>query len=256
MSENDNREKAHMELYLIRHGQSHNNALSDQKARIQDPPLTDLGQRQAALLADYLADGRNRDPWVDHTTGYSVHDQTDSFGITHLYVSPMLRALQTAAPVARALGLQPEVWVNIHEHGGIYLERDGVVTGFPGMTRSEILARFPEYRLGPDVTEHGWYDPARGHETFAGAYGRALAVAFDLRKRAQDEANRGQRLVLITHGTFLDALLKAFFNQLPSRHLYYLHYNTGITRIDFLDRERMLVRFINRGAHLPRELLS
>lgn len=245
-----------MELYLIRHGQSQNNALGDQSARVHDPSLTDLGHRQAALLAAYLSDGRNRDPWVDHTTGHTVHDQTDSFGFTHIYVSPMLRALQTAAPIAQALGLQPEVWVDIHEHGGIYLERDGVVTGYPGMTQGEILTQFPTYVITTGVTDQGWYEPARGHETFAGAYGRALSVALDLRKRAQDEANRGQRIALVTHGTFLDALLKAFFNQLPSRSLYYLHYNTGFTRIDFLDRERMLVRFINRGTHLPREMIS
>lgn len=245
-----------MELYLIRHGQSQNNANAHLNTRVHDPALTTLGHEQAQRIAAYLADGRNRDPFVDHTTGYSRHDEAATFGITHVYVSPMRRALQTAAPIAAALGVQPEVWVNIHEHGGMYLEQDGAVTGFPGMTRSEIAAEFPGYAITDMVTETGWYDPARGHESFAGAYGRALEVALALKKRAHDAGHSGERLALVSHGTFLDALLKAFFNQLPSRGLYYLHYNTGVTRLDFLDRERTLIRFINRADHLPHAMLS
>lgn len=245
-----------MELYLIRHGQSQNNALADQNIRVHDPALTDLGRQQADLLAAYLSDGHNRDPWVDHTSGFTLHDQTATFGITQIYVSPMRRALQTAAPIAAALGVTPEVWVDIHEHGGMYLEQDGVITGFPGLTRTEIAADFPTYTIPEAVGENGWYDPQKGHESFAGAYGRALSVATELRKRAADPARRGERVALVTHGTFLDGLLKAFFNQLPSRHLYYLHYNTGFTRLDFLDTERLLLRFVNRGTHLPREMIS
>jgi len=245
-----------MELYLIRHGQSQNNALADQTNRVHDPALTDRGRQQADLLAAYLSDGCNRDPWVDHTSGYTIHDQTATFGLTRLYVSPMQRALQTAAPIAAALELRPEVWVDLHEHGGMYLEQDGVITGFPGLTRAEIAADFPTYTLPETVRETGWYDPKKGQENLAGAYSRALSVATELRKQAADPERRGQRIALVTHGTFLDGLLKAFFNQLPSRHQYYLHYNTGFTRIDFLDGERLLLRFVNRGTHLPRELIS
>ncbi|MBK8035238.1 MAG: histidine phosphatase family protein [Chloroflexi bacterium] len=49
-----------LELYIIRHGQSTNNALPDdsQATRVNDAPLTDLGKRQAEALATYLARGQ------------------------------------------------------------------------------------------------------------------------------------------------------------------------------------------------------
>jgi len=243
-----------MELYIIRHGQSVNNALPEQSARVHDPALTELGMAQAGYTAAYFADGSNRDPWVDPTTGYSAPEEP-SFGITHLYSSAMYRALQTAYPMAGVLKLKPEIWLDIHEHGGIYLEQEGKYTGFPGKTRGEITSEFPDAVIPDSVTEKGWWDESRGQETMAAAYGRAAAVAYELKRRAQGD-DKDSRIAIVTHGTFIDALLKALFNQLPSRHMFYLHYNTGITRIDFDDRERMLVRFANRVAHLPNNLLT
>ena len=41
-----------MELFIIRHGQSVNNALEDQTKRKKDPALTSTGEQQAQELAD------------------------------------------------------------------------------------------------------------------------------------------------------------------------------------------------------------
>ena len=76
----------------------------------------------------------------------------------------MHRALQTAAPLARALGLKPEVWLDIHEQGGMYLDKDWNKIGFPGMTRHEILGEFPDYVLPQTITDAGWYDATRGYD--------------------------------------------------------------------------------------------
>ncbi|HLV36213.1 MAG TPA: histidine phosphatase family protein, partial [Spirillospora sp.] len=46
-----------MEVYLIRHGQSVNNALGSPAGRSHDPELTEIGFRQAEILAAHLADG-------------------------------------------------------------------------------------------------------------------------------------------------------------------------------------------------------
>ena len=47
-----------MQLYFIRHGQSTNNALwdstSEEKVRVEDPELTDIGKKQAQHLAEYI----------------------------------------------------------------------------------------------------------------------------------------------------------------------------------------------------------
>lgn len=242
-----------MELYLIRHGQSANNALAgEQTLRTPDSALTELGHEQARLVAEYLKDGRNRDPWYNPSTGYSRLEHEASWGITHLYTSPMTRALQTAAPIAAALDLRPGVWVETHEHGGVYQQRPEGITGFPGMARARIETDFPGYVLPDTITDEGWWNPARGSETMPEAMARAVQVSIDLRQRAETN----ERIIMVTHGTFLDALIKALFAQLPSRAMFYLHYNTAITRIDFVERERLLLRYSNRTAHLPVDKVS
>lgn len=72
-----------MELVFIRHGQPE----WDRSGRaVRDPDLTDLGRRQAEHLGDAFL-GRHAD---------------------RLLVSPLVRAQQTAEPVAKALDLEPE----------------------------------------------------------------------------------------------------------------------------------------------------
>ena len=51
-----------MELYIIRHAQSSNNALADERERVCDPHLTELGRQQAELLAAHLAAGPDLHP--------------------------------------------------------------------------------------------------------------------------------------------------------------------------------------------------
>ena len=73
-------------MILLRHGQSAFNLAFTMTRRdpgIPDPHLTPLGQAQADAAAEALA----------------------GHGITRIIASPYTRALQTAAPVARRLGL-------------------------------------------------------------------------------------------------------------------------------------------------------
>jgi broad specificity phosphatase PhoE len=109
-----------MQLYIIRHAQSTNNALADQRFRVSDPGLTETGHRQAELLAEHLVHGSGRFTSSTNPAGAAGI----GYGITRLYCSPMLRALQTARPVSHALGLIPEIWIEIHEYGGIWLDRE------------------------------------------------------------------------------------------------------------------------------------
>ncbi len=243
-----------MELYLIRHGQSANNALKDESERSQDPSLTEIGMQQADYIAQWFGNGENLDPYVNHATGYTEHSHSNAFGITHLYTSAMHRAMQTARPIGKALGIQPEIWVEIHEHGGIYLERDGIIEGYPGRTRAEIEAEFPEYVIPEGVNEKGWWDASRGREARHAAYGRAIMLAGELRYRA--EKTPEQRIAIVTHGTFIDSLLKALTNQLPTRSMFYAHYNTAITQVDFLENNQIVFRYVNRTSHLPHALLT
>lgn len=235
-----------MELYIIRHAQSINQVLENREDRNFDPPLTDLGRRQAENLAQHLATGTQREP-----SAADGHDRC-GYGITQLYCSPMWRALQTAQPVGQALGLATEVWIDIHEQGGIYLDHgeSGGIVGYPGKTRLEILEEFPNYILPEGLTEQGWWN--QGKEDRAACIGRAIRVAQELHKRSDSD----ERIAIVSHAAFIDALLKTIFNQLPSHHIWHHQYNTAISRIDFGSDGCLHVRYLNRVEHLPPELIS
>ena len=241
-----------MELYIIRHAQSTNNALRDQRERVSDPPLTEIAERQAQLVADHLANGLNFASTMGESDEATGAYSQKGFGLTRLYCSAMWRALQTAEPISEALGLSPEVWVDIHEHGGIFLDHhDGQgPVGYPGKTRSDILTRFPQYCLPDEVSDEGWW--TGGYEDWSACHGRAIKVA----RHLLQWADRKERIGIVTHGGFIDALLKALFNQLPNPHVFFHHNNTAITRLDFYRDGRIGLRYLNRVDHLPPELIT
>jgi 2,3-bisphosphoglycerate-dependent phosphoglycerate mutase/probable phosphoglycerate mutase len=246
-----------MELYLIRHGQSTNNALmEDQLLRVADPELTEIGQQQAEALAQYLYTTTNRDQLARFRMDAPERQQHHPFRFTHLYCSAMHRAMQTTYPIAKALGLKTEIWIDIHEHGGIYLKKDGVTTGYGGRTRTQIMTDYPEFILPHTVTDEGWWTPTLGEEDLASAQGRAIRVAASLKKRATSPESANDCIALVSHGTFMDALLKAMFNNLPSSDYYHAHYNTAVTRIDIRPNAETLLRYLNRIDHLSPELVT
>ena len=153
-----------MRLFIIRHAESANNRMAGSMhfdeyltSRVDDPPLSDLGERQADIVAEHVAadahpESRQEEHPIQPYSGY---------GFTHLYCSPMLRAMQTAEPIARTTGLRPEVWVEIHEHGGIFLgnPRTGAnMTIRPGMTRQQMRERFPGFAVPDVIPETGWWN--------------------------------------------------------------------------------------------------
>ena len=227
-----------MELFLIRHGQSTNNALTDWSQRVEDPLLTNSGEQQAELTARHVAAGLHLHPTA-RDAARPVLDQ--------LYCSPMIRAMQTADAIAKAVGVTPQVWVDIHEVGGVYLDQGERKVGYPGRSRSELAQRFPRCVLVPDLTENGWWN--RDFEESHVGHGRAASVAKMLRERAAEDARVG----LVSHGDFLSALLKALGGQPFDTGIYYEHRNTGITCID-LTPQAARVRYLNRVDHLTEEL--
>ena len=249
-----------MQLFLIRHGESANNALGvgdinyeDYMAqRSPDPGLTQIGKRQAEMVARHLAadghpESRNGTPLASTRAGY---------GIQTLYVSAMLRALQTARPIAAALGLDPQVMVDIHEHGGVFLgnprSETDPVRAYTGLTRAEIEEKFPGYVVPAEISEKGWW--AGGYETIDVCEERAVRVAAALKERADAEP---QTVIgMVTHGTFMDRLLKALLHGTHSRDFFFFHYNTAITCVDFIVDGPVVVRYTNRTQHLLPELIT
>ena len=129
--------------YLIRHAQSENNVLNEESMhrRKVDPALTEMGYRQRDLLADFLASGRET--------------KDERFEISQLYTSAMYRSLLTAQPLGSGLNLQPQVWLDLHEKGGMFQRRNGRSSGFNGMTRSAIQSEFPDFGLPDSISESG-----------------------------------------------------------------------------------------------------
>jgi len=257
-----------MHLFIIRHAQSTNNQVAElvetnreatkaaayddyMAKREPEPPLTELGKAQARLLAEHLAG-------VEHAEAPHEHAQPQhrrGYGFTRILCSPMLRTLQTVQPISRALRLPPEVWIEIHEHGGCFHGNPrsaNPVINFPGMTRQEILAMFPDYTLPAEITEQGWW--SSGYEEITGCCERATKVAHTLHGWA--EAQLDERIAIVSHGTFADALIKALFKQDFEAPIGYYHYNTAITRIDWTARGYLVLRYANRIQHLPPPMIT
>jgi broad specificity phosphatase PhoE len=150
-----------MRLILIRHGQTASNVEGVLDTRIPGPVLTALGREQAALLPETL--------------------RGEAIGA--LYVSTMVRTHETAAPLARALGLAPVERAGIREIAAADLEMRG--------DRAAVM----EY-LGTMVRWVGGEDalPLAGGET-----GREFAARFDA-VVAEAEASGHGTVAIVSHG--------------------------------------------------------
>ncbi len=71
--------EAQQAIFLVRH--------AEQAPEVEEPPLTEVGQRRAKALAAMLKDA----------------------GINAIYTNPRLRSIQTAEPLAKALAIESKV---------------------------------------------------------------------------------------------------------------------------------------------------
>jgi len=222
-----------LKLMFVRHAQSQNNKKSSvegrEAGRDSDPSITAEGEAQAALLARYLKAARD-DPYRP-------------LKIDSIVTSPMLRCLQTTAPICEALGLPAHVFGDIHEQGGVFHGHRGECgagTGdhphIHGMTASEIQERFPFVDGFTGVDENGWWPG--GYEPIVQTSIRARRVVEALKDMA--EPGKSKTVLVVTHGWFLELLIKAFLGlPLPWDPTelgpnYILLHNTSVTSLDLL----------------------
>lgn len=243
-----------MKLYIIRHGNvTYRRGVPlasvppEEQSLLPDPALTEVGLRQAALVGEHMS---RRIVPEEHSQPLP-HDRL-VFAVTRLFCSPMRRALQTARPIAAALGLRPEIWLDLHEaHGIVYDEGDGRGTrGFPGLSRAEVEEHFPEFVIPPDFAHDGWWN--RPPETEAEYLPRLERVARDLRTLAM---NTDEHIAIVSHGTASNYILHGLLGSKEYEKVYFNHAHTGMSNLIISENETT-VRYQNSVEHLPDDLLT
>lgn len=250
-----------MQLYIIRHGQSYNNALwaraQSENGRLPDPHLTEIGQQQAAHLARYIAE---TDSQIIPDSAPNPHNRY-GYHLTHLYSSLMLRAVQTGHILAETLALPLQAWPIIHEWGGIF-EHDPV-SGEPvpqaGPNRAFFIERFPKLLLPDELGEEGWWGK-RPYEAEEATLQRAKQFVHELLQRHGDSDDR---VGMITHGGFTSMILSVIFGTQEINYslregetrTWLVNNNTAITRLD-IENDRIILVYLNRLDHLPADLIT
>lgn len=192
-------------LYLVRHGQSVANVTWEFSYRRVDPPLTDLGIRQARLTAEHLR----------------------SVPVDAIYSSPMLRAVQTAAIFGAALGLGYEVIEELREVDVGDLEDQAP-------TREAWAVHT---RIHHDWANGNLDSAFPGGEDYHALTGRAL------RAFAQIVAERpGRASVVVAHGAIFTVAVTALCPAVRMAEIMGLpNGNCGITTVDVQSDGRKLV---------------
>lgn len=240
-----------MQFYFIRHGQSENNALWNQTSssigRSEDAELTEVGARQARVLAQFLHDAGSGVITKDWD-GQNIA----GFGITHLCTSLMVRAVATSMIIADTLGLRPVAWEDLHESGGINLEdpQTGERIGQPGKNRAYFEVHYPHLVLPATLGEEGWWN-----RPFEEREQRPIRAQRVLRELLERHGSAEDRVAVVSHGGFYNYLLAAILKMPDHEGCWFALNNAAITRIDF-HVEGVEVIYMNRLDFMPRELVT
>mmetsp|Transcript_15509 Transcript_15509/g.31376 ORF Transcript_15509/g.31376 Transcript_15509/m.31376 type:complete len:339 (-) Transcript_15509:132-1148(-) len=215
-------------VYLIRHGDRFDYAnpswlVSARKngVLVTDPPLSDLGHRQARETADYLSliTKKRMDAVPSSTSGDAVdsspspegregdqwqQNQHNNHGVSKILASPYLRVIQTACPTSAALNLPISIELGLSEAHAT----PGSVLPSP----RDRFAYFPQIDTSYESLLH--VEPTPGYkcrktgqpcEAFAGRYTQRMGEF----ARRVEETYRGRTIVCFSHAASV-ALVAAF----------------------------------------------
>lgn len=221
-----------MHLYLVRHGQSYVN-LPDWNDYDWDKPLTDLGERQAVAVGEWIADNLE-------------------FGL--LYSSTLIRTQQTAKAISATTGQNIIFDPRIREIG------TNGADGHPLESSEET-----RYIKGVWGTQQP-YDPVtRNGENWmqfrarVGAFIEELIRKFDNHAPRSKSARRAQTIVVVCHGGVIEAVFEYVFEKGPWSVASVMTHNSGITYLEYrpvpgLPEWRL--HYHNRVQHLSSDLLT
>ncbi len=230
-----------MNLFLIRHAESRNNICKNDQDRVSDPELTENGRLQSTYLAEFLQKGF-------HLSQKEFEENEKPFD--QIFCSAMQRSLETVSPVGLSIGLKPEVWLDIHEVGGIY-EFNADFTekiGLPGLNRKQIHYNFPDYLLPESIDDEGWWN--RSAETLQEVSLRVEKVLNIIKDRAEENV----RLGLVTHGVFISSFFSSLFNLNIADRIAFQSHNCSISRLTFERNKQVTIQYLNFYGYLPENL--
>jgi len=217
-----------VQLYLIRHGQSENNARPEH-LRVEDAELTELGHQQAQHLAPWFA----------------------TLELDRLFCSPFRRTLQTAWPLTEQSGLEVEVKVELHEVGGCVAGPGGDdLVGQPGITGDQLRADFPGYQVPDVIDDHGWWK-SQSNETATQLHARVEKL---FRWTTQEFADGDQKIGFVMHADITHHLLSEVAG-VTSDRLERVLYNTAVTRLT-IGHDSLVMDIYNSISHLPMSMVS
>jgi probable phosphoglycerate mutase len=203
-----------VDLLLIRHGASAAAVPGEPFELLEgqaDPPLAPEGAEQARKVAAWLAN----EP------------------ISSLFVTPLRRTAQTAAPMAERTGLVPQVVPELRE---IFLgEWEG------GEFRIRVAQGDP---LSIRLFEEERWDVIPGAESLE-SFGARIASGLE---RVADAIGSGNTGAAILHGGVITEICHQVAQSRPFAFLQVD--NTSITRVVRRPDGRWLLRYFNETAHL------
>jgi broad specificity phosphatase PhoE len=230
-----------LNLFLIRHAESRNNICKSDQERVADPEITANGRLQSIFLADFLKKGL-------HLCGTEFEENEKPFD--QIFCSAMKRSLETVSPVGVEIGLKPEVWLDIHEVGGIYEFNSDFTEkiGLSGLNRKQIHHNFPEYVLPGDINDDGWWN--KSAETLPEISLRVERVLNIIK----DRADKNVFLGLVTHGAFISSFLCSLFHLNIADGIAFQSHNCSISRLTFERNKKVTIQYLNFYSYLPEHL--
>jgi phosphoserine phosphatase len=176
-----------------------------------DPPLSDRGRHQAALLARRLSGRRPQ----------------------AIYSSDLKRALETAAPIEKATGLAAQPMQELRE---VFLGE------WEGLHNQELVERYPD-AWAQWTVEPSW-DLVPGGES-----GDAFEARVESAVDAVLERHPHGEAIVVTHGGVIQVALHRVMGR-PSRGLFPFRIsNASITVIEKRDG-RLVIAGVNDVGHL------
>ena len=192
-----------MELIIVRHALP---LRVEKESGRADPELSAEGQLQAEALGTYLS-----------------HESVDA-----IYSSPLVRARQTAAPLARRLS------ITIREEDGI-AEWDRNSNEYIPMEEMRAT-NHPKWQA---MMRGEWVSDENQEEFYA-----RVRHSFD----SIIEAHQSDRVVVVCHGGVINYYISHILG-MPSTQFFYPHY-TSIHRVKAIAGGRRSLVALNETAHL------